>query len=48
MIVAPAATARFFRGIEVVPDAAQSGTLDPAAADGAQARGTGARPELVR
>jgi MFS transporter, DHA2 family, multidrug resistance protein len=48
MIVAAAATARFFRGIEVVPDAAQSGTLDPAAADGAQAGGTGARPELVR
>jgi MFS transporter, DHA2 family, multidrug resistance protein len=47
MIVAAVLTARFFRGIEVVPDGAQSGTLDPAGADGAQV-GTGAQSELVR
>jgi MFS transporter, DHA2 family, multidrug resistance protein len=48
MIVAAVLSARFFRGIEVVPDGAQSGTLDPAAAHGAQADGTGAQQELVR
>jgi MFS transporter, DHA2 family, multidrug resistance protein len=48
MIVAAVLSALFFRGIEVVPDAAQSGTLDPAAADGAQAGRTGDRQELVR
>jgi MFS transporter, DHA2 family, multidrug resistance protein len=48
MIVAAVLSARFFRGIEVVPDAVQPGTLDPAAADGAQAGRTGARPELAR
>jgi len=48
MIVAAVLTARFFRGIEVVPDAGQSGTLDPAAADGAPADRTGAGAEPAR
>jgi MFS transporter, DHA2 family, multidrug resistance protein len=49
MIVAALLSARFFRGIEVVPDSAQPGILDSAAPGGsAQADTTRTRSELVR
>jgi DHA2 family multidrug resistance protein-like MFS transporter len=48
MIVAAVLSARFFRGIEVVPDGAESGALDPATPGGSGADGAGTQPELVR
>jgi len=49
MIAAAVLSARFFRGIEVVPDGALPGTLDTVApGGGAQADGASAQPELAR
>jgi MFS transporter, DHA2 family, multidrug resistance protein len=49
MIVAAVLSARFFRGIEVVPDSAETGTLDAIAPGGsAQADWAGTKPEIAR
>jgi DHA2 family multidrug resistance protein-like MFS transporter len=48
MIVAAVLSARFFRGIEVVPEGAESGALGPATPGGSGADGAGTQPELVR